>query len=133
MTNFGNWKASGDGKIILHWVKLLPIPVSRATDQKYTWLEIQQKTCLHAYSHTAGSPADSVSVQGFHTYPDRGRTHGCSSCGSLLPAAGLLSSLGGVDGRTQRRLPSSENWRHFRNTTFPLLSLLGLSSGLCIT
>lgn len=70
MTNLGNWTGSGVGKIILHLVKPLPIPVSRETDQKYTWLEKQQKTCLHAYSLTAGSPADSVSVQEFHTYPD---------------------------------------------------------------
>ena len=41
MTNLENWKGNGVGKIILHLVKLLPIPVSRETDQKYTWLEKQ--------------------------------------------------------------------------------------------
>ena len=137
MTNLGNWKGSGVGKIILHLVKPLPIPVSRETDQKYTWLEKQQKTCLHAYSLTAGSPADSVSVQEFQTYPD---TEGGPMAAVLLMVLShqILAFFHRWQG-WMRRLPPSEIWRHFRNTAFSLLSLLGLSvkitlnSKLCTT
>ena len=42
---------------------------------------------------------------------------------------GPLSSLEGVSGRTQKRLPPSEIWEQFRNTICSLLALLGLSAG----
>lgn len=128
MTNFGNWKGSRAGKIKLHLVRPLHILKSPGKPTKNILGLKNNKTCLHAYSHIVSSPVDSVSIPGFHTYPD---TEGGPMAAVLPPFsppdAVLLSSLAG---RTQRRLPSSEIWGQFRNTICFFLAFLGLSSGL---
>lgn len=119
-----SWK-----KYILHLVRPLHILKSPGKPTKNILGLRNNKRRVHMHIHTqpVGSPVASVSIQGFHTYPD---TEG----GPKAEVFPLFSPIrcwpSFIAGRTERRLPRSEIWGHFRHTTCSLLALPGLSSGL---
>lgn len=130
MTNLGNWKGSRAGKIILHLVRPLHIHKSPRKPTKNTLGLGNNKRHVHMNIHT--QPVHQLILFLFKgsTLLTLTQREDPWHSSSFPPTRCGLSLLGVVDGRPQRRLPSSETWGHFRNITCPLLASLGLSPGL---